>query len=233
MADYDVSKCQQIPDIDFESFKERSEKMAKLLEERLLEQYKAGRIDASTYAQAYVQALNNVFSLALNFTLQEPIVNAQAELYMAQACQIECQIEKCQTEICLIEMQIEALRLQTQVNAGGEITKCEDGFNFTDIKEQIGTWEAERDRVIAQKELYERQRKGFDQDARQKFINSLLQAWQVRFSSDPANADTTPSYIVKCALDKIIERYGKEDVNLIDLVEDGDVQGVMDKDCQS
>lgn len=56
----------------------------------------------------------------------------------------------------------------------------------------------------AQIELYNKQRDGFDHDAKQKLIKVLMDSWSVLFSSAP-DADLIPDAMKRQNLDKVVE----------------------------
>ena len=219
----ELKYCNYFPDVKFDDFTTGKkgdngylDKVISVVTAHLQEMCDKGYITTDKFAELYLALIPEAMKTALQFTLQEHISNAQAEQYNAQAC-------KLQKEKCLTELEILLASLKGNIDFGGTITnegtdeECD--WQFKNDPDRLGTAEYEREKVKQQGLLYERQRLGIDQDAKQKFINALLQAWQVRFSSDPANASTTPQTITKCMLDKIIKRFGEEDENLIELIE--------------
>ena len=56
----------------------------------------------------------------------------------------------------------------------------------------------------AQIDLYNKQRDGFDHDAKQKLMKTVMDSWSILFSSAP-DADLIPDAIKRQNVDKIVE----------------------------
>jgi len=172
----------------------------------LKEEWNNNRLKGSDYSKVYSGALDVTMQQAIAFVLGKQQADKQAELLAAQtALAVEQtigvtkdnlikdkQLEKLDEEIALLVQQIvnakeaETLAQKQQVKIDAETalinqkTKSEiaqildlvDGAAVTGV-------------IGKQKELYAKQRDGFERDAEQKLAKLMTDTWNVRTSSDP------------------------------------------------
>lgn len=141
------------------------------------EEFKAGRIKGAEYAQVYLGAITSVMQNGTQFLLGQLNADKQAAL-------IDAQIAKTNAEKLLVDAQKDltsdqktkfsaeiALLGQKKLTEEAQIS---DNVNGSTVGGLLGK----------QKELYAKQRDGFDRDAEQKITKILVDSWSVRRTTD-------------------------------------------------
>jgi septal ring factor EnvC (AmiA/AmiB activator) len=170
----------------------------------LEQEYRAGRIKGSEYAQVYLGALTAVMQQAVSFLQvqqQDDLLQAQLEKLAAEKALVEAQQAKLAADTALVEAQI------AKVEA--EMPKLD--AEIAVLQQRALNEEAQRKDIVdglpvagvigKQKELHQAQIDGFTRDAEQKLAKLMVDVWSVQRTTDegisPAGAGIADAEIKK------------------------------------
>lgn len=157
--------------IDLDQISDLYDLMAEKVYADMDKQYKEGKINGATYADTWAKLMDSVIAGSI-----QAIVSLQSKETDADRClkQTECETKKqlADSRVLVDQAQIEKL-------------EC-DCRNSTDLKT------AEVGLKDKQGQLYERQKQGFDDNARQKLYDAQMTAWSMVYA-DTDLTTITPS----------------------------------------
>lgn len=144
-------------------------------------QYKEGKFNGATYADTWAKLMSSVISGALQavVSLQNKETAADRALKYANVDNTE---GKTENEACLAES-------QCALNAAK--TKAEDIKNG-DAPDGTSIYGYNKEVLQAQDNLYVRQRMGFDDNARQKIMDSQFSTYSILFQDLGLDSETMP-----------------------------------------
>lgn len=139
-------------------------------------QYDNGKIKDDKYADVYLGSMQSVIQSAMNYILQKEKIEEETKKLIAET-----------TEVPLNGIK---LRLKTEAETDKIISEK------TEVPLNGGK---QREVLQAQKELYKRQKAGFDDNKQQKILETQMSAWGITFQ----DTDTTfvPAQLAQSGFD--------------------------------
>lgn len=169
----------------------------------LEEQYKLDRIKGPEYSTVYLQSLQTVMSVALQFVLAREKAALEGQLLIKQIALTQAQIDKTVSEKALVDKQTintdatldnihkEGCKLAAEFDVlQGNVSRVTAETNLLTQKKiteqaQVSGSGVDTDSVIGrQKALYAAQAAGFSRTAEQAVAKLLTDSWAVRRTTD-------------------------------------------------
>jgi len=156
----------------------------------LEKEFTAGRIRGPEYSEVYLGLVNQVMQIALSFVLQKRKNDLEAQVLEETIQNAKLQGRVLVAEECKSRAEFDLLQANT-LKAAQEILLLTQ--KVATEKAQTQAIGVDADSVIGkQKALYGAQTKGFESDALQKAAKLLIDAWNVRRTTDEGTvADDT------------------------------------------
>lgn len=191
----------------------------------LEQEFQKNRIKGPEYATVYLQSLQQVMQVALEFVLQKQRNAAEVAL-------LEAQIRKTEKEILLIEAQT-AVQAQQKINLEleaenipkegckldaefdllqGQVIKVSSetallGQKIVTERAQVDGMGVDTDSIIGrQKALYVAQTDGFKRDAEQKVAKIMADSWGIRRSTDEGEQANTTNMLDNASIGRAINK---------------------------
>ena len=155
-------------------------------------QYKEGKMNGATYAETWAKLMAAVVSGSLNAVVSLQNKETAADRAV-KGEQVASSIAKTDNETCIAAS-------TCALNAAK--TKAEDIKNG-DEADGTSLYGYNKNTLQAQKSLYERQKTGFDDNARQKLLDSQINAWSITFTD--GSLITVPDQVTGVEVDKAVK----------------------------
>ena len=238
LAPCDENAC--VVEIDINQVNKIYESMSSLVYADMDKQYKENKISGTTYAETYAKLMDSVVSGAL-----QAVVAIQNKETDADRCVKQAQCELSEKQKLLIEEQIDASEAKTanenkvatenvassQTKTANETCiatstcslnaskqKAEDIKNG-DAADGTSLYGYNKDVLQKQSELYVRQKLGFDDNARQKLLETQMSAWSIVWKE--GSVITIPCGVTKegidTSLDNVNNNIGEETPSIGDI----------------
>ena len=170
------------------------DKLIEVVNNNIKVQYDNGRIKEDAYAEVYLGSIQTVIAQSMQFLLNKDKIDKEIELVTAQ-------IAKVNADKLLVDAQKSELALNGTADRalkGSQAAKVDYEKNFV-LPQQVAN-------LVAQESLYTRQEAGFDDNANQKALDSLVNAWTLAYSSGMMDATNTLSSVSDAKIAELVSK---------------------------